>query len=222
MMCKYLQQQTWENVSGEGDKADILMITSTGIMSNDTKPSGAHKQQAQIIIDSKLSLQTSKMLWPNTMKVKLLCMDSLTSMKDPWVVLWRRTAQWYCSASEMSSVSSTPDVTEPNWWTRWQRRATQISLAFEQASLTPPHGCFFNSLLSELSLTLMSRPPGDISGGQQVQSQGSPAAAVYLLTSHCWSNKPKQCGKLHSDIRSLIFIWYPNHTALSALCYTWL
>ncbi len=81
---------------------------------------------------------------------------------------------------------------------------------------------FFQFTSVKLSLTLMSGPPGDISGGQQVQSQGSPAAVVYLLTSHCWSNKPKQCGKLHSDIRSLIFIWYPNHTALSALCYTWL
>uniref|UniRef100_A0A3B4UKN6 Uncharacterized protein n=1 Tax=Seriola dumerili TaxID=41447 RepID=A0A3B4UKN6_SERDU len=45
-------------------------------------------------------------------------------------------------------------------------------------------------------------PPGEISSGQQVQSQGSPAAALYLLASHCWSNKPEHCEKLQSDIRS--------------------
>ena len=45
----------------------------------------------------------------------------------------------------------------------------------------------------------MSRPPGEISGGQQVQSHGSPAAGSYLKTSNRWSNK----AKLHSDISHL-------------------
>lgn len=42
------------------------------------------------------------------------------------------------------SLSSTLDVTGSvsNWWTRWQRRATLISLAFKQASLTQLRGCF--------------------------------------------------------------------------------
>lgn len=69
-------------------------------------------------------------------------------IKDPWVVLWRRRAQWYYFASEMSSVSSTPDVTNLNWRTRWQWRVTQISLAFKQASPTRLCYGFFDSLQS--------------------------------------------------------------------------
>lgn len=49
---------------------------------------------------------------------------------------------------------------------------------------------FFQFTSIKLSHSHLCQVHQGISSGQQVQSQGSPAATVYLLTSHCWSNKP--------------------------------
>lgn len=160
-----------------------------------------------MITDSNMSLKTSKM-WLNTMKVKLLCMDSLSSKK---------THGW-CSGAGASG-----DITLPQRW------APFLPLQMSPAQTDRPDDSggrhthitglqagilhlkltrlgvfffFFTQFTSiKLSLTLMSGPPGDMCSGQQVQTQDSPAAVAYLLTNHCRSNKPKHCGKLHSDIR---------------------
>lgn len=162
------------------------------------------------------------MLWLNTMKVKLFCMDSLSSKKGPTsleeedsaVILLREGLHSFHSRCHRLRRELMDQMTAED--------ATDITVAFKPASLTPPCGCFFFQFPSiKLSPTLMSSPPREISGGQQVQSQGSPAAAIYLLTSRCWSNKPKPCRKLHCDIRRMI-IWYPNQTVLTALWYIWL
>lgn len=68
-----------------------LMITSTEIISNDTYISGAYNDESKIIIDSKLSLKRRKMLLLNTMKVKLLCMDTLSS---------KNTHGWFSEGSD--------------------------------------------------------------------------------------------------------------------------
>lgn len=145
------------------------------------------------------------------MKVKLLCIDSLSSKKRPTggaleeeeeeskviLLCLRDELHFFHSRCHRLRVKLIDQMTV--------ERATDITGL--QAGI--PHSTvwvlFFLQFASiKLFLTLMSSPPGEISSGQQVQSQGSPAAAVYLLTSHCWSNKPKHCGKLHSDIRCLI------------------
>lgn len=200
LRCKYLQQWKKNNVFDE----------------TDTYRDQEHCWQIAIW-SSKLNntcsqTVTEDTLWLNTMKVKLSCMDSLSSKK--------KRPMGGAVEEEMSSVSSTPDVTNSNSYTRWQRRVTQISLALERDI---PHSTvllFFLFTSIKVSITLMSGPPGDISRGRQVQSKGGPAAALCLLTNHCCSNKPKHCGRLHSDIGSLIFTWYPNRTALNALCVT--
>ncbi|KAI9530719.1 hypothetical protein NQZ68_000210 [Dissostichus eleginoides] len=104
------------------------------------------------------------------MKVKLFCMDSLSSKKGPTsgaleeedstVILLREGlhsfhSRWHRLRRELIDQMTAED-------------ATDITVAFKPASLTPPCGCFFLQFPSiKLSPTLMSSPPREISGGQQ-------------------------------------------------------
>lgn len=122
-------------------------------------------QQIKIIIDSTLLLKTDKILWVNTMKVKLLCTDSLSSKKTPWVVLWKRRAQWYYSASkdELRFFHS-----RCHWLKLINQMTGERDRDITGLRAGIPHSTvwvFLQFTSIKLSLTLMSGPPGDIRGG---------------------------------------------------------
>lgn len=139
-------------------------------------------------------------------------------IKDPGLVLWRRTAQWYYFATETSSVSSIPDVTNLNWKARWQQRVTQISMALKQASLIPPcnlfigfFSFFISDLLQSVHHTYVRPTRGHKQGTAGAKTVQLQSIAYWPVTAGAIKQNTVES---YADITSLIFIWYPNHTEL--------
>lgn len=131
LRCKYLQQWKKNNVFDE----------------TDTYRDQEHCWQIAIW-SSKLNntcsqTVTEDTLWLNTMKVKLSCMDSLSSKKkkkDPWVVLWRRRWAPFLPLQMSPTQTHTPD--DSGGWHKYHWPSSGISL-------TRPCCCFFYSLQSK-------------------------------------------------------------------------
>ncbi len=121
------------------------------------------EQEELMISDSKVSLKTSKMLWLNTMKVRLLCMVGLP-LKE---------SHGWCSGAGVSG-----DITLPQRWAPFlplQMSPAQTDRPDDSGGRHRYHwpssshpslethahlGVLFQFTSIKLSLTLMSHPPG--------------------------------------------------------------